>query len=912
MPTEEWLGRYKIIEKIGSGGMGEVFLAQDSKLDRRIALKTLPADVSSDVERMRRFVHEAKSASGLNHPNIITIHEVNDEGEQPFIAMEYVKGDSLSRLIRRRHITLSRFLDVAIQVASALAAAHEANVVHRDIKPDNIIVRPDGLVKVLDFGLAKLTENDGSSDPEAETIAHRTNPGMILGTASYMSPEQARGKDIDGRSDIFSFGTVLYQMLTGQLPFTGENYVDVIASILHKEPTPITELVPDVPHDIENLVRKCLRKNRDERFQKVRELLADLRQIQSEMDLEIRSGQRSGEHSDPGESIRTTDGRMAEGMTTARLTGFRTSSISEYIRGEVTSHPIRLVVMLLLLSGAVAIGGFEWNRRGATNVADAFQRMRFAKVTTSGNILSDGVTVSPDGKYLVYIVEEGGTHSLWVKQSEVQSARQTLPASDADFKAVTFSPDSNRIYYVTQKSGEPAALFEVPVLGGTPRRLVTDIGSPVAFSPDGGRMSFARGESTLIVASPDGSNQRELARSENGDKWLMTSWSPDGQKLMGAVYSPSDSMCRLIEINVADGSLSRFNSPAWLRIGGLQWLGEDEGLILTGRDPETQLSQIWHISYPDGTPTRVTNDPNSYQGLSVAIKAGAIASVQQNRTVNIWHRAGRQNDPMQATRDIGRDEGMSGVAWTPDGRIVYTVRLRGQQDLWITTSDGSDNRQLTFNAGANFSPAVTPDGRHIVFVSSRGGSPSIWRMDISGENAVLLATHNGVSGEPDISPDGQWVVYDMTDAQDLTTIWKVRIDGGDPVQLTTTESARPRIAPDGKTIVCHWGQGTANERRGLAIILFDGGTVLEEFDLPSVLRSRSYRWAADGKAFLYVDGKEKIDNIWRQPLDRSAARPVTDFTSDRIYRFDVRGSSEQLAMSRGRQTSDVVMINNFR
>ncbi|MBA2379906.1 MAG: protein kinase, partial [Blastocatellia bacterium] len=877
-----------------------------------IALKTLPTDVSFDVERMRRFVHEAKSASGLNHPNIITIYEVNDEGEQPFIAMEYVKGDSLARLIRRRSLPLQRFLDIAVQVASALAAAHEANVVHRDIKPDNIIVRPDGLVKVVDFGLAKLTENDGSSDPEAETIAHRTNPGMILGTASYMSPEQARGKDIDGRSDIFSFGTVLYQMLTGTLPFNGENYVDVIASILHKEPPPISEHAPDVPHDVETLVRKCLRKNRDERFQKVRELLADLRDIQKELDLEIRSGQRSGEHSTP-DAMRTTDGRMIEGMTTARHTRFRTSSISELIRDEVTFHPVRLVVILLVLVGAAAVGGLEWSRLSSpNNVAEAFQRMRFSKITTSGNVVSDAVALSPDGKYLVYVVEEAGKQSLWVKQSEIQSNVQTLEPSEADYKSVAFSPDSNNIYYVTQQVGEPAALFQIPVLGGAPRRLVNDIGSGVAFSPDGRRMTYAKVESVLAIANADGTNERELARSENGEKWLLTTWAPDGERMMAAVYSPHDSMCHLVTINVADGRQERFAGPSWLRIAGLQWLRDNDGILLTGRDPETQLSQIWHIAYPSGTPTRVTNDPNSYQGLSVATNAGSIAAVQQNRNVNIWRYIGSAKEPVQATADLGRDEGMSGVAWVPDGRMVYTVRTRGLQDLWIVGAGGSDGRQLTFNAGANFSPTVTPDGRHIIFVSTRGGAPSIWRIDINGENPVELAQHSGVSGEPDISPDGRWVVYNVGDLNDQTTIWKVSIDGGEPTQLTTTESGRPRISPDGRTIACHWGFAKTDSRTTLALIPFEGGEVIQKLDLPRVLRSRTYRWTADGKAFLYVDGKEKIENLWRQPLDLSPAKQLTRFTSDRIYRFDVSGVGDELVMSRGKETSDVVMISDFR
>ncbi len=292
MLADQTIGRYKIIEKIGSGGMGEVFLAEDEKLERKAALKVLPAEVASEPERMRRFVLEAKTASALNHPSIVTIYEINDDGEVPYIAMEYVRGETLARMLRSDRLEMARVVDIAIQIAGALAAAHEAGVVHRDVKPDNIIIRPDGLVKVLDFGLVKLTENDGSCDPDAETVAHRTNPGMILGTASFMSPEQSRGRIVDGRSDIFSFGTLLYQMVSGRLPFTGENYVDVIASIIHKEPEPLADIAPQTPHDLQVVIRKCLRKDREERYQSARELLADLKDIMPSLGLTASSSQR--------------------------------------------------------------------------------------------------------------------------------------------------------------------------------------------------------------------------------------------------------------------------------------------------------------------------------------------------------------------------------------------------------------------------------------------------------------------------------------------------------------------------------------------------------------------------------------------------------------------------------------------
>jgi serine/threonine-protein kinase len=281
------LSHYRILSKLGAGGMGEVYLAEDTHLDRKVAIKILKKDVAADPERLRRFVQEAKAASALNHPNIITIHEIGEIDDRHFIAMEYIDGETLHDRLRSSPSSLKSVLDAGIQIAAALQAAHEANIIHRDIKPENVMVRPDGLTKVLDFGIAKVSEPAPSHvDAEAETIKVGTSPGVIVGTASYMSPEQARGKTVDARTDIFSLGVVLYEMLTGQKPFKGETSMDVIAAILHKDPPPIRDAMPDVPAEIERIVGKQLRKDCDERYQTIRDLLIDLKESRKELEFE--------------------------------------------------------------------------------------------------------------------------------------------------------------------------------------------------------------------------------------------------------------------------------------------------------------------------------------------------------------------------------------------------------------------------------------------------------------------------------------------------------------------------------------------------------------------------------------------------------------------------------------------------
>jgi len=286
LATGQCFGHYEIIKQIGAGGMGEVYLAEDTRLERKTAIKILPGSVADDEERMQRFVREAKSASGLNHPNIITIYEIGETDNTHFIAAEYIEGDTLRERLKGAPINLKSSLEIAIQVASALDAAHRTGIVHRDIKPENVMVRSDGLVKILDFGIAKLTEKLTETDLDAPTIKAQTRPGMIIGTAAYMSPEQARGQTVDARSDIFSFGVMLYELLAGKRPFEGENAMDVIGSILNKEPVPLSRQTPEVPHEIERIINKALRKDREERYQTAKDLLIDLKDVRQNLEFQ--------------------------------------------------------------------------------------------------------------------------------------------------------------------------------------------------------------------------------------------------------------------------------------------------------------------------------------------------------------------------------------------------------------------------------------------------------------------------------------------------------------------------------------------------------------------------------------------------------------------------------------------------
>ncbi len=386
--TGDQIGRYLIRSAIGKGGMGEVFLADDTELERLVALKVLPVEVGNDSERLRRFAQEAKAVSALNHPNIITIYEIGKTNDTHFIATEYIEGETLHSRLKSEQMNLKSVLDVAIQVASALDAAHRAGIVHRDIKPENVMIRPDGFVKILDFGIAKLTEKKAESfDAEAATAikAEGTSQGMIIGTASYMSPEQARGKDIDARSDIFSFGVVLYEMLAGKQPFEGENALDVIGSILNKETVPIQRLIPEVPQEIGRIISKTLRKDREERYQTAKDLLIDLKDVRQDLEIQNKMG-------------RTASPQREESKTqilSATTSGVaHTTSSAEYVVSEIKSHKSSFAIgLIVLLLASIGLGYWYFTGR-STKQIDSIAVLPFVNESNNSDVeyLSDGMT----------------------------------------------------------------------------------------------------------------------------------------------------------------------------------------------------------------------------------------------------------------------------------------------------------------------------------------------------------------------------------------------------------------------------------------------------------------------------------------------------------------------------------------
>jgi eukaryotic-like serine/threonine-protein kinase len=954
IPTGAHLNHYEIVTLLGVGGMGEVYKANDTRLGRPVALKILPAHLVEDADRVRRFIQEAKSASALNHPHIITIYEIGeaevkesapsgDSKRIHYIAMEFVDGSTLHTKIHRDRTDLKKLLEYFAQAGEGLAKAHAAGIVHRDLKPENLMITDDGYAKILDFGLAKLIESNEPSGDELEEAAtammNQTRPGMVMGTVGYMSPEQAQGKPLDQRSDIFSFGCILFEATTGRKPFAGDSVIDSLHKIVYMQAPPIRESNPNAPAELQRIVRKCLAKDPGERYQSIRDVAIDLRDLIREYDSQQPSSMSfppaspSGTYSQapstgPHSQTHSTDSHSQFAPTMMHPQPSSTGSQAPLSSGPVTGailEPQRksnrsLLVLAGLLGLAIlaaAIYFLVLRKESGGRVGTPFQTTRITKLTSSGK--SSGAVISPDGKYVAHFVSETGQPGIWVRQVATSSNVQIVPPADVGYVGLTFSRDGNYVYYVRGGRGQSLrTLYQVPVLGGPAKQVIEDVDSTITFSPDGKQFAFVRGypregEMALMVANADGTGEQRLAVKKQPDAFLQPEWSPDGKVIVCSLRSLTGGFhIELVEVQVAGGAERTITQQKWLAMGGMAWLSDGSGMIISALEekPTSGQLQIWEVSYPSGAARRITNDLNNYAGVSLSSDSNAMVTVQSEANSNLWL---APNGDATRARQItsGSNSHDNSVSWTPDGKIVYVTNANGPPDVWIMDSDGKNQKQLTSDAGVNIFPNVSPDGRYIIFDSSRNsGSLNtfyIWRINIDGSNPKQL-TQVGNEFFPVCSPDGKWVLYTPLNDWGKPNVWRVSIDGGDPVRLTDYVSIRPVISPDGKFIACQYREEQPGSLIKIAIVPFEGGPPQKVLNI----QAGQYQWSRDGKAIIYPDTKGGITNLWSQPVDGGAARQLTNFTSDQIFTFDWSRDGKRLVCARGVQTTDVVLIKDLR
>ena len=922
------LGRYRIIGTLGSGGMGEVFLAEDPRLGRKIALKLLPFGFTKDRERVQRFEREARIASALSHPNICVIHEMGDTDDgRRFITMEYIEGITLRQRLSQKGMSLWETVDVSIQVASGLVAAHAAGIVHRDLKPENIMLREDGFVKVLDFGLAKLTERETDQEDVMRSVV-KTCSGMIMGTVSYMSPEQARGLRVDARTDIWSLGILLYEMVVGRAPFAATTSSDMLVRILEHDTPAMSRDSGEVPAELERIVRRALHKDREQRYQTIKEMMLDLKSLQHELDVETPSAQfvSKGEPEDAAiedkiaPTAKYSAGRTEETATTVPASG------TAFVVSAIKRHQ-RLVALTLtgLIVGALAI--LFWSKPAGQKPpnpgsASLFQRMKVIKLTTNGN--ARHAAISPDGKYFAYVIAEAGKESLWIGQVAVAGNVRIVPPAEVAYQGLTFSPDGNYVYYKLTDNKGAAAIYKTPVLGqhGATIKVVRDWDSSVSLSPDGQQIAFVNqnanleGEDRLLIAKTDGTGERVIAVRRDPDTFgffSIPAWSPDGKTIACGVGMSNDKgyFENIAAIRIAEGTETLLSSERWQEIRDMTWLADGSGLLMNAKDEDESFLRVWLLPYPAGLARRITSDLSDYTGVSVTADSSAFVTVQRQTLSNIWIAPGKELDrAAQVTSGSGRYWDLS---WSSDGMIAYASDASGSADIWEIGMDGQNQKQLTAGAGRNYAPVATEDGRYIVFHSNRGGTFNVWRIDRNGSNPTQLTHTKTEALFPEVSPDGQWVVYNAVGSHKGDSVWKVSINGGDPVELTKAFSWRPSVSPEGKLFAC-WYREEENSPWRIAVIQLEGGTPEKTFDVAPTVSANwdnIVRWTPDSRALTYIDHRGGISNVWIQPLEGGPPRQLTNFKSERIFAFDWSRTG-QLLLSRGVSANDVIMISDAR
>ena len=929
------LGPYEIIEPLGAGGMGEVYRARDPRLGRDLAIKVLTPSLAQDAEALGRFEREARTASSLNHPNIVHIYEIGEaateSGPVHYIAMEYIEGQTLRARLKagERWKTL---LEPLTSVAEALAKAHKAGIVHRDLKPENVMITSDGYPKVVDFGIAKLFE--GARAPVDDVTAAepdlRTGTGTLLGTPSYMSPEQAQGKPADHRSDIFSFGCILYEATTGRRTFAADSVVATLHAIVYESPSPVESLSADAPLQLHRIVNTCLAKDPSQRYQLSAELVSDLR-------------------------------ALSHPSTTPNTETAPTMALPQPPAAGARGPALRwLALGVLTLVAAAALVGWRARSVVAPTGSRDVLPMQVEKLTNRGTVTD--VALSGDGRYIAYLATEPEP-SLWLRDLKEKTETRLVQApSGASLGIMRFARDDQSLFYNFRANAlTGGAIYRVPLIGGTPRPVrerigglspddrrvsegrraggewrffITDLETGVekplgevrglTWSPDGSKVLYQResgGKFALFVSGNDGAVETRVAGLDApfNDAW----WRPGGDGALLAIEPGDDGSAQLLDLDLVSGATRPLGARRWNRREA-RWLPDASGLVINEFDDKARRAALWFVSYPEGQARRIPADNYVYAGLSLSADGARMASVQTSQRADILvsSDAGAEFKKVLTGTDVRYRP-----RWLADGRIVFSSNETGTYDLYVADADGGNRTQLTFDrTGNETEPAPSPDGRYIVFVSDRTGERGLYRINRDGTGLVPLTPspkpgHN--DRDPEVTPDSRWVLYRHWD--DGPSIWKLPIEGGTPVVVRGSgrgstgpvwESAWGATAsPDGTLLAYFYSTTelkTLESSSMDVVVATPSGRILKRFPfMDSMGTSDSWRlqWSHDGSVLYYAGGRGGA-KVWKQALVGGAPIQVTQFDEPVNY-FDWSPDGKKLLVSRSSTLSDAVLITHF-
>src|SRR6266545_2544822 len=952
------INHYQVLGTLGAGGMGEVYLAHDTRLDRKIALKLLPADFARDEKRVRRFAQEARAASALSHPNVCVIHEIDrTEDGRHFIAMEYIEGTTLRQWLAGKRLKIVEALEIATQVAAALAAAHSAGIVNRDIKPENVMIRRDALVKVLDFGLAKRTAPPIDVDTQVSND-HLVNtaPGVLMGTVAYMSPEQVRGLEVDARTDIWSLGVVLYEMVTGKAPFGGTTTSDVIVSVLEREPPPLTRHLPEVPLELQRIITKALRKDREERYQGVKDLLLDLKSLKHELDLkarlehsaqsELNIGETPAVQADTGiatqpTEVQTTDPRNVSGQTApvsdvevkhAEDSG-SPSAIGDLVPSVAPQArlPARRLIWIASLSVLVIAGCvFLYLRHTPESTLPPI------KVVPLTSLPGTKMTpaFSSDGNQMAFAWNRPGPPGveIYVKLVSEGEPRQLTHSGRLNFSPV-WSPDGQRIAFVRASEGE-TAIFTISAYGEGERKLLSfEQGTErrISWSPDGKFLAFADSEkhqqsreslpsgshpgSAIFLLSADTLEKRALTSPPADYSDEGPAFSPDAHALafVRGSHSDSGSGLDLYVVPVSGGEPRRLTFGDDLFWTGPTWTEDGREIVFSSK--RTGSSALWRIPASGGNPQRLEVGGDDSIQPSISRQGHRLAYMRWSPDVNIYRfvlpdAKNPGNSPASFLASTRVD---ANAQLSPDGkRIAFeSDRSGSSREIWACDIDGSNCAPVTSFGTFTRMPRWSPDGKRIVCESSREGKTSISVIDLETHGVRGLVADPSEERVPSWSRDGQWV-YFGSKRSGSWQIWKVLADGGAPVQVTKQGGFLPIESPDARFV--YYDKG---DIAGVWRVPIDGGE--EILILGQLKPGMSGNWAVVDDGIYFI----RFDHV---NTDEEGAILFYDLATGRVKEIVKLGKhhilSGGLSVSSDRRSffytvwehpgGDIMLVENFR
>jgi eukaryotic-like serine/threonine-protein kinase len=902
------INQYEILSLLGEGGMGAVFLAQDTKLERKVAIKFLSDTLQKDSNRLNRFFREAKAASALNHPNIITVYEIGEFENKPFIATEFIDGITLNHHLVREKLTIGSVLEIATQIGSALASAHSAGIIHRDIKPDNVMIRKDGIVKVLDFGLAKLNQETGNVDSEAATqLKKLTIDGMIMGTPQYMSPEQARGQKVDLRTDIFSFGVVLYEMFAGETPFQGESAIDTIGSILKDSPKSLCEVVPELPQEIERIVNKSLRKDRDQRYQHINDLLVDLNDVKKSIDSDSRPLQNTAV------------------INSTKTRGDQTRSIATAPRFSLI-HILGIIASVFLLFGGIWWFGF----RGTAKPTAVLKTQEVVNWSSSpGEIYSSG-TFSPDGQMIAFSSTKVGSKNIWIKQTTSGEAIQ-ITKDEFENENPIWSPDGGEIAYYSTRGKQPG-FWRVPKLGGSPK-LITQIengsGRMLLWSKEN-RIYFSTTKELFEIDLISGQTKQLTNFGAKGYVRIQFAISHDEKSIAYSVTENEDQAIYVSDINGDDGR-KIYTTKSLIK--NICWHPDNQRILFSAATND--VFQVFATDISSSPPNQLSYTNQDSLILDVSNDGRSILTGSAKEESDLWSINFKTKKESAIASDINSE------LWgsvSPDGKTIayQSIKNLSQGDKLLNgkiltkqLDSTQEPTELIDNAGL---PKWSPDGKSLLFVRATGKLRQLHSIQINGGGEKLL-TPDGVlpisysvlpynriqTSDFSWSPDGAKIAY-VSNKGGQSNLWLISSEGTSEIQLTDNLDPKKSIecpiwSNDGKQIALTSKLNQPNGKNVFSLLILDIQTKKYDTILAdnTFIRLLGWNFAGDGVYLASVDGLPTVGSSTEVSLFEvvnadSKIRQKTNIKEAYLFNIHLSPDKKQIAFVANREGKDNLWV----